>query len=180
MQRHVSGLVHLHELGIVHRDLKPQNVLISRERSLYAKLSDMGHHELVLAVLVGNHLNNFFMDVKLVQQIYSVWFVSCISALPVVDIHLEIVLKNRMNLAADLVSRLRPSAFEVLHHPLFWSSETGLSFLRDTSDRVELEYRETYSTLLKALENTASVALGMKRWNQYSLLILAIIPLLLL
>ena len=38
----VSGLVHLHELGIVHRDLKPQNVLIVKERSLCAKLSDMG------------------------------------------------------------------------------------------------------------------------------------------
>ena len=38
----VSGLVHLHELGIIHRDLKPQNVLITKERSLCAKLSDMG------------------------------------------------------------------------------------------------------------------------------------------
>lgn len=38
----VSGLVHLHELGIIHRDLKPQNVLIVKEKSLCAKLSDMG------------------------------------------------------------------------------------------------------------------------------------------
>ncbi|XAR73671.1 Non-specific serine/threonine protein kinase [Bertholletia excelsa] len=38
----VSGLMHLHELGIIHRDLKPQNVLIIKERSLCAKLSDMG------------------------------------------------------------------------------------------------------------------------------------------
>ena len=38
----VAGLVHLHELGIIHRDLKPQNVLIIKERSLRAKLSDMG------------------------------------------------------------------------------------------------------------------------------------------
>lgn len=38
----VSGLAHLHELGIIHRDLKPQNVLIVKERSLSAKLSDMG------------------------------------------------------------------------------------------------------------------------------------------
>lgn len=38
----VSGLVHLHELGIIHRDLKPQNVLLIKERSLCAKLSDMG------------------------------------------------------------------------------------------------------------------------------------------
>lgn len=53
----------------------------------------------------------------------------------------------------------------MLHHPLFWNSETRLSFLRDTSDRVELEDRETYSNLLRALESTASVALGAK-WNE--------------
>jgi serine/threonine protein kinase len=38
----VSGLVHLHDLGIIHRDLKPQNVLISKEGVIKAKLSDMG------------------------------------------------------------------------------------------------------------------------------------------
>lgn len=53
----------------------------------------------------------------------------------------------------------------MLHHPLFWSSETRLSFLRDTSDRVELEDREANSDLLKSLESTAPVALGGK-WNE--------------
>ncbi|XVE87558.1 hypothetical protein DITRI_Ditri18aG0127300 [Diplodiscus trichospermus] len=38
----ISGLAHLHDLGIIHRDLKPQNVLIIKEKSLCAKLSDMG------------------------------------------------------------------------------------------------------------------------------------------
>ena len=38
----VAGLVHLHNLGIIHRDLKPQNVLISAEGPIRAKLSDMG------------------------------------------------------------------------------------------------------------------------------------------
>ncbi|KAH7664539.1 serine/threonine-protein kinase/endoribonuclease IRE1 protein [Dioscorea alata] len=38
----VSGLVHLHEIGIIHRDLKPQNILISSDKFLTAKLSDMG------------------------------------------------------------------------------------------------------------------------------------------
>jgi serine/threonine-protein kinase/endoribonuclease IRE1 len=44
----VSGVVHLHDLGIIHRDLKPQNVLINNERSLCAKLSDMGISKLLL------------------------------------------------------------------------------------------------------------------------------------
>ena len=35
-------LVNLHELEIIHWDLNPQNVLIIKERSYFAKLSDMG------------------------------------------------------------------------------------------------------------------------------------------
>lgn len=51
-----------------------------------------------------------------------------------------------------------------MHHPLFWNSEKRLSFLRDASDRVELEDREVDSELLEALEATAPVALGGK-WD---------------
>lgn len=40
-----------------------------------------------------------------------------------------------------------------------------LSFLRDMSDRVELEDRETKSDLLKELEITAPLALGGK-WDE--------------
>lgn len=40
-----------------------------------------------------------------------------------------------------------------------------LSFLRDTSDRVELEDRESGSSVLEALEGTASDALGTK-WDE--------------
>lgn len=46
----IAGIAHLHEIGIVHRDLKPQNVLITNERSLCAKVSDMG----ISKRLVGN------------------------------------------------------------------------------------------------------------------------------
>lgn len=59
----------------------------------------------------------------------------------------------------------RPNAVEVYHHPLFWSSETRLSFIRDASDRMELEDRENESDLLKALENIASVAFSGK-WDE--------------
>ncbi|PRQ19336.1 putative protein kinase IRE1 family [Rosa chinensis] len=74
--------------------------------------------------------------------------------------------------AMDLFTRLldpnpdmRPTAVDVLHHPFFWSSETRLSFLRDASDRVELEDRETASQLLSSLESTAAVALNGK-WDE--------------
>ncbi|CAB4309313.1 unnamed protein product [Prunus armeniaca] len=60
---------------------------------------------------------------------------------------------------------MRPTAMDVLHHPFFWSSETRLSFLRDASDRVELEDRESESELLNALEGTAAVALNGK-WDE--------------
>ncbi|CAI9276362.1 unnamed protein product [Lactuca saligna] len=90
------------------------------------------------------------------------------------------VVKNRVNLflvrhipeAFDLFSRLlnpnpelRPRAVDVLHHPLFWDSEVRMSFLRDTSDRVELEDRECDSVLLRELESKGSVALGGK-WDE--------------
>ncbi|GFQ06756.1 serine/threonine-protein kinase/endoribonuclease ire1a [Phtheirospermum japonicum] len=65
----------------------------------------------------------------------------------------------------DSNAEMRPRALEVLCHPLFWSAEMRLSFLRDTSDRVELEDRETDSDLLKSLESIAPVALGAK-WNE--------------
>lgn len=53
----------------------------------------------------------------------------------------------------------------MLHHPLFWNSETRLSFLRDTSDRVELEDRKSSSAIYKAIESIAPIALGAK-WNE--------------
>ncbi|MQM17377.1 hypothetical protein Taro_050350 [Colocasia esculenta] len=60
---------------------------------------------------------------------------------------------------------IRPKALDVLQHPLFWNSEKRLSFLRDASDRVELEDREGESELLKALESTGAVAFGGK-WGE--------------
>ncbi|XP_068305761.1 serine/threonine-protein kinase/endoribonuclease IRE1b-like [Pyrus communis] len=74
--------------------------------------------------------------------------------------------------AVDLFTRLlnpnpdlRPTSMDVLHHPFFWSSETRLSFIRDASDRVELEDRENESELLNSLESTAAVALNGK-WDE--------------
>lgn len=74
--------------------------------------------------------------------------------------------------ATDLVTSLlhpkpefRPKAMQVSCHPLFWNSEMRLSFLRDVSDRVELEDRENDSELLKTLENTGNVAFGGK-WDE--------------
>lgn len=52
-----------------------------------------------------------------------------------------------------------------MHHPFFWSPEVRLSFLRDASDRVELEDRENDSQLLNALESVADVALNGK-WDE--------------
>ena len=53
----VAGLEHLHELGIIHRDLKPQNVLITKQKSVRAKLSDMGISKRLLKDMssLGHH-----------------------------------------------------------------------------------------------------------------------------
>lgn len=74
--------------------------------------------------------------------------------------------------AVDLLSHLlehdpekRPKAEEVLHHPLFWSSEKRLLFLQDASDRVELADRVGDSDILQALENVAPVALN-GNWDE--------------
>ena len=59
----------------------------------------------------------------------------------------------------------RPKALQVLHHPFFWNSAMRLSFLHDTSDRVELEDREANSDILTALESVAPIAVGTK-WDE--------------
>ncbi|GAB2210434.1 hypothetical protein Droror1_Dr00015700 [Drosera rotundifolia] len=196
----VVGLAHLHELGIIHRDLKPQNVLIVKERSLSAKLSDMGiskrldgdltsvtHHAtglgssgwrapeqllhgrqsravdlfslgcvLFFCMTGGKHPfgDHFERDVNIVKNQKDLFLVE----------HMPEAI-NIITQLLDPNPQLRPLAVEVMYHPLFWSSDTKLSYLRDVSDRVELEDRETDSELLKALEAVASSALGGK-WDE--------------
>ncbi|KAK7406943.1 hypothetical protein VNO78_08579 [Psophocarpus tetragonolobus] len=196
----VSGLVHLHELGIIHRDLKPQNVLIIKERSLCAKLSDMGISKRLLEDMsslshsvTGCGSSGWQAPEQLVQgrqtravDLFSLGCVLffCMTAgrhpfgerlerdVNIVKDQKDLFLVEFMPEAEDLIYSLlnhnpdlRPMAIEVLHHPLFWSSEMRLSFLRDVSDRVELEDRETDSDLLKALERVAPLSVG-SRWDE--------------
>ncbi|KAL8549971.1 hypothetical protein ACS0TY_008701 [Phlomoides rotata] len=196
----VSGLAHLHELGIVHRDLKPQNVLISRERSLCAKLSDMGISKHLVGDMssLSNHAtgsgSSGWQAPELLLQgrqtravdLFSLGCVLffCITGgrhpfgnrlerdLNIVKNKVDLFLVEHIPEAVDLlmqlldpIAEMRLRALAVLNHPLFWSAEMRLSFLRDTSDRVELENRETRSDLVKSLESIAPVALGAK-WNE--------------
>ncbi|KAA8532082.1 hypothetical protein F0562_006776 [Nyssa sinensis] len=196
----VSGLVHLHELGIIHRDLKPQNVLIIKEKSLCAKLSDMGISKRLIDDMssLGHHAtgcgsSGWQAPEQLLHgrqtRAVDMFSLGCVLFFcvtggrhPFGD-HLERdinITKNQQDLflvenipeAVDLFSHLldpnaelRPKASEVVQHPLLWNSDMRLSFLRDSSDRVELEDRETDSDLLRALESTAPMALGAK-WNE--------------
>ncbi|XP_071703574.1 serine/threonine-protein kinase/endoribonuclease IRE1a [Rutidosis leptorrhynchoides] len=196
----VSGLVHLHELGIIHRDLKPHNVLIVQEKSLCAKLSDMGISRRLVGdrSSLGHHATGSGSSgwqapeqllVGRQTRAVDMFSLGCVLFFCITcgrhpfgeplerDVN---VAKNQVNLflvehipeAIDLFtqllnpnSELRPKASEVLHHPLFWDAETRMSFLRDSSDRVELEDREVDSIILRALENTAPIALGGK-WDE--------------
>lgn len=196
----VSGLIHLHELGIIHRDLKPHNVLITKEKSICGKLSDMGISRRLVGDMLslglhatGSGSSGWQAPEQLLHgrqtRAIDLFSLGCVLFFcmtggrhPFGD-HLERdvnVAKNRVNLflvehipeAFDLFSRLlnpnpelRPRALDVLRHPLFWDSEMRMSFLRDTSDRVELEDREVDSILLRALESKGPVALGGK-WDE--------------
>ncbi|XP_058764539.1 serine/threonine-protein kinase/endoribonuclease IRE1a-like [Vicia villosa] len=196
----VSGVVHLHELGIIHRDLKPQNVLINKEKSLCAKLSDMGISKRLLENMsslghnaTGGGSSGWQAPEQLDQgrqtRAVDIFSLGCVLFFCMTggrhpfgqNLERDInIVKNQKNLflvqfipeAEDLIScllnhepDLRPKAIEVLHHPFFWSPDTRLSFLRDTSDRVELEDREISSNLLRALESIATTALGGK-WDE--------------
>ncbi|KAK1400310.1 serine/threonine-protein kinase/endoribonuclease IRE1a [Heracleum sosnowskyi] len=196
----VHGLSHLHELGIIHRDLKPQNVLIRKERSLCAKVSDMGISKRLSGGMTslskqttGYGSSGWQAPEQLRDErqsravdLFSLGCVLffCITGgnhpfgdslerdLNIVNDKKDLFLIENIPEAMDLVSglldpnpTLRPKAVDVLHHPLFWNSEMRLSFLRDASDRVELEDRESQSEILKALEGIGSVALNGK-WDE--------------
>ncbi|KAG6401093.1 hypothetical protein SASPL_137938 [Salvia splendens] len=170
MRDMISGVSHLHELEFVHRDLKPQNVLILNERSLCAKLSDMGISKHLVGDMstLSNHgtVSSSLILLQAAdgrhheQSICLASVVFSFSALPVADIPLGAAWN-----AISTLQKIKPKASDVLNHPLFWSAEMRLSFLRDTSDRVELEDREVQSDLLKSLENIGPLALG-GRWNE--------------
>ncbi|XP_004238445.2 serine/threonine-protein kinase/endoribonuclease IRE1b-like isoform X1 [Solanum lycopersicum] len=199
MRDMVHGLAHLHELGIVHRDLKPQNILIVKERSVSAKLSDMGiskHLAGDMSSLTKNSTGSGSSGWQAPEQLrherqtravdlFSLGCVLffCITGgkhpygdsferdVNIVNDQKDLFLIENIPEATDLISallhpnpELRPKAVEVLHHPFFWNSEMRLSFLRDASDRVELEDREDGSELLGALESVKTVALG-GLWN---------------
>jgi serine/threonine-protein kinase/endoribonuclease IRE1 len=196
----VCGIVHLHELGIVHRDLKPQNVLISKDMTLSAKLSDMGISKRMSRdmsslghLATGSGSSGWQAPEQLLQgrqtRAVDMFSLGCVIFYTITgckhpfgdDLERDVnIVKNKVDLflvehvpeASDLISRLlnpdpdlRPSATEVLLHPMFWNSEMRLSFLRDASDRVELENREADSEILKAMESTAPVAIGGK-WDE--------------
>lgn len=196
----VSGLAHLHELGIIHRDLKPQNVLIIKEKSLCAKLSDMGISKRLTGDMssltrgaTGYGSSGWQAPEQLRQgrqtravDLFSLGCVLffCITGgkhpygdsierdVNIVNDRKDLFLIESIPEAMDLFSHLldpnpelRPKAQDVLHHPLFWSSEMRLSFLREASDRVQLEDRKSESEVLNELESIAAVALDGK-WDE--------------
>ncbi|KAH9693972.1 serine/threonine-protein kinase/endoribonuclease IRE1b [Citrus sinensis] len=196
----VSGLSHLHEIGLIHRDLKPQNVLISKDKSFCAKLSDMGISKRLQGDMscltqnaTGYGSSGWQAPEQLLQgrqtRAIDLFSLGCILFFcitggkhpygesferdaNIVKDRKDLFLVEHIPEAVDLFTRLldpnpdlRPKAQNVLNHPFFWTADTRLSFLRDVSDRVELEDRESDSKLLRALEGIALVALNGK-WDE--------------
>ncbi|KAL6611286.1 hypothetical protein ACP70R_039214 [Stipagrostis hirtigluma subsp. patula] len=168
----VAGLVHLHNLGIIHRDLKPQNVLISTDGPIRAKLSDMGISKRLQEDMtsVSHHGTGMGSSgwqapeqLRHGRQTRAMDLFSlgclifyCITKgkhpfgeyyerdMNIVNNQFDLFLVDHIPEAVHLLSQLlqpnpetRPTAAYVMHHPLFWSPELRLSFLRDTSDRIE-------------------------------------------
>ncbi|XP_027360519.1 serine/threonine-protein kinase/endoribonuclease IRE1a-like isoform X2 [Abrus precatorius] len=168
----VSGLVHLHELGIVHRDLKPQNVLIIKERSLCAKLSDMGISKRLLKDMsslghsaTGCGSSGWQAPEQLVQgrQTRAVDLFSLGCVLFFCMTAGRHPFGERIERDANIVKN-KKDLFLVEFIP---EAEDLISCLLDPDPdlRVELEDRECNSDILKVLESIAPVALGAK-WNE--------------
>ncbi|CAN6175360.1 unnamed protein product [Urochloa humidicola] len=190
----VAGLVHLHNLGIIHRDLKPQNVLISTEGPIRAKLSDMGISKLLQDDMtsvshhgtgVGSSGWQAPEQLRHGRQTRAMDLFSlgclifyCITRgkhpfgeyyerdMNIVNNRFDLFVVDYIPEAVHLISQLlhpnpemRPTAVYVMHHPLFWSPELRLSFLRDTSDRIE---KTSENDLINALESIGPVAFGGK------------------
>ncbi|CAB4252344.1 similar to Saccharomyces cerevisiae YHR079C IRE1 Serine-threonine kinase and endoribonuclease [Maudiozyma barnettii] len=75
--------------------------------------------------------------------------------------------------AIDLISRMiskdarnRPTAFDVLKHPLFWPASKKLAFLLKVSDRFEVERRDPPSSLLLKLETISPKVIVDGDWSQ--------------
>ncbi|XP_062187195.1 serine/threonine-protein kinase/endoribonuclease IRE1-like [Phragmites australis] len=80
--------------------------------------------------------------------------------------HFDLFVVDYIPEAVHLISQLlqpnpemRPKAVYVMHHPLFWSPELRLQFLRDTSDRIE---KTSETDIINAMESIGPVAFGGK------------------
>ncbi|KAI4999052.1 hypothetical protein ZWY2020_059742 [Hordeum vulgare] len=193
----VAGIVHLHSLGIIHRDLKPQNVLISKEGSLSAKLSDMGISKRLQEDMssLSHHGTGYGSSgwqapeqLRRASQTRAMDLFSlgclifyCITKgkhpfgeyyeqdINIINGHFDLFVVDHIPEAVHLISLLlqpkpdeRPTGDVSINHPLFWSPELRLLFLRDTSDRIE---KTTETDLLNALESIGHQAFGGK-WRE--------------
>ncbi|XP_040381724.1 serine/threonine-protein kinase/endoribonuclease IRE1 isoform X2 [Oryza brachyantha] len=193
----VAGMVHLHSLGIIHRDLKPQNVLISKERPLRAKLSDMGISKRLQEDMtsLSHHGTGFGSSgwqapeqLRHGRQTRAVDLFSlgclifyCITKgkhpfgeyyerdRNIINNQVDFFIVDHIPEAVHLISQLlhprpeeRPTAVYVMNHPFFWSPELCLSFLRDTSDRIE---KISETDLIDDLEGINAEAFG-KNWGE--------------
>ncbi|KAJ1695985.1 hypothetical protein LUZ63_012683 [Rhynchospora breviuscula] len=186
----ISGLVHLHQLGIAHGNLKPQNVLVSEgpvKEILIAKLSDIG---IITRLKVdSSHATGSDAPEQLssskgkAADIFNlgclIFFCLSRGRHPFGDPSErdKNISENKYDLfsidyipeALDLLHLLldnnplmRPDVKELVRHPLLWQSEMRVSFLCDTSLRMN---EENQTDIIEKLECLGTVVFG-KTWNQ--------------
>ncbi|CAI9115826.1 OLC1v1016827C1 [Oldenlandia corymbosa var. corymbosa] len=189
MKEVAAGLVHLHQKTykkqrkMVHGNLKPENLLISDELPLCVKLSDIGTSCSTRGwqpkeVLCGGGSPTPASDLFSLGCVY--YFCITAGEHPFGDDDSkrcqnikngnppDLSFLDKQPEAKELISRLlshesqdRPTAQEVLLHPLFWGEATRLSFLHETSKK--LTSKGPNDPLVVDIDNTSSLVLS-KEW----------------
>ncbi|KAL5548676.1 hypothetical protein UlMin_003907 [Ulmus minor] len=146
----VCGLMNLHENKMVHLNLTTRNILIAGTTALCAKLSDMARSKKFRGDNSstshrGTNVELVFED-EIAKDLIRLGDVLsfCINGGRNQFNYAPLSVNRAPPEAIDLISQLRnfptygrPKAIEAYNHPLFWDSDTKLSFLRDTSDRLK-------------------------------------------